>query len=719
MIRTYVNDTDITSSVEYGSLQLTDQLNNRRNTAKFRAFNTTISEAQVVEIFRWAKLTSSATSWTSSIVVDDTFQKSEFFYTGRKILIGYRGSSEEVVYVQSVNHNTKTITIVWTLRETHAVWEMIGWEIFAGVTLKNPVEEIGKSDTRSYTVDVADFSSMLDQKVIVDTYEDMYAREIVGRIVYDFTSDDSRVDLNECEVLTGITTSGVAITPTLSTEAIYKLKSINLGASGAWVATYRFPIAGSPVNISTYNRIRAWIKMMDLPANFISSITCRIIDGTGKKFEWNDGIISGPGWSYDSFDFTRSKWIGGTPSKTTATYFEIEIVALQAITLWDIKIDRISATSGGFTIRWVTKGNILFKDVRAQYKKPSTFIESLAKNNGFFWYVSTERDVQFFASEDRLAPMTVTDTSTNFNKLKITADITNLKNRQTVRGGQAPDSNLYDQFHVCDGEETSYRLDYPPKWLNVYVDTGGWFVLKTLGVENLVPDSSVDFVFNFSEKTVRNGSIATLNAGDVIKLEYYPYKDIRVQIRNQASIDLMKSLLWGDGIFDGAVISDASIKTFDEWRSRARAEINAYSNPILSATFETEMDGLEAGQIIHVTYPLFSIDSDFVIQKVDARQRTIDWPLLYSLSCGSSMYGLTEFFQYLLKRDGTWSIDVAEIVDVVQTIDETLIFSDAYIFKKKSPPFYVHSRNLPYDINLNFTEGGTANDAYVGFSQVA
>lgn len=82
-------------------------------------------------------------------------------------------------------------------------------------------------------MDVADFSSMLDQKVIVDTYEDMYAREIVGRIVYDFTSDDSRVDLNECEVLTGITTSGVAITPTLSTEAIYKLKSINLGASGA------------------------------------------------------------------------------------------------------------------------------------------------------------------------------------------------------------------------------------------------------------------------------------------------------------------------------------------------------------------------------------------------------------------------------------------------------------------------------------------------------
>lgn len=52
MIKIYVNDADITSSVEYGSLQITNQLNNRRNTAKFRIVNTIISEAQIVEIFR-------------------------------------------------------------------------------------------------------------------------------------------------------------------------------------------------------------------------------------------------------------------------------------------------------------------------------------------------------------------------------------------------------------------------------------------------------------------------------------------------------------------------------------------------------------------------------------------------------------------------------------------------------------------------------------------
>lgn len=174
--------------------------------------------------------------------------------------------------------------------------------------------------------------------------------------------------------------------------------------------------------------------MPSFPTDAVSSIEIRIIDGTGKAFEWTDAVIQGPGWSYDSFDFLRASWIGGTPSKTTATYFEIELVAKKAITLGDFKIDRIFSTSGGFTIREVDVGNIIFKDARAQYKKPSVFFEQLSKNNGFAWYVSTSRDIAFFASETRSAPFSLTDVSTNFGKLKITADITNLKNRQTVRG---------------------------------------------------------------------------------------------------------------------------------------------------------------------------------------------------------------------------------------------------------------------------------------------
>lgn len=140
------------------------------------------------------------------------------------------------------------------------------------------------------------------------------------------------------------------------------------------------------------------------------------------------------------------------------------------------------------------------------------------------------------------------------------------------------------------------------------------------------------------------------------------------------------------------MINDASFRTFDEARARAKAEIAAYANPVLTATFTTESEGLEVGQTIHVTDPVFSIDQDFVIQKIDKKVRDFSGILLSSVQAGTTLYGLTEFFQFLLKTYGTGNIDAAELVDRVQPIDETIIFSDALTSTKKTSVFYAHSR---------------------------
>lgn len=193
-------------------------------------------------------------------------------------------------------------------------------------------------------------------------------------------------------------------------------------------------------------------------------------------------------WSYDSFDFSRAT-ITGTPSKASITAVEVTLLATKAIPVGTFKLDHIFASSGGFSIRGVQKGNILFRDVRVQYKKPTTFVESLAKNDGFSWYVDNDRDIQYFASDGRAAPFSViAPTGKNYGGLKISADITNLKNRQVVRGGIAPSDFTYEQKHVCDGKETSYRLDYPPKGLviDISTDNGASWIPKSVGVENLV-----------------------------------------------------------------------------------------------------------------------------------------------------------------------------------------------------------------------------------------
>jgi hypothetical protein len=82
--------------------------------------------------------------------------------------------------------------------------------------------------------------------------------------------------------------------------------------------------------------------------------------------------------------------------------------------------------------------------------------------------------------------------------LSIEADITNLRNRQTVRGGEAPEQSLYTQDEISDGEEESYRLDYKPKTLRIYVSTDGGLTYpeKTVGVENLNEFYSPQIVTN-------------------------------------------------------------------------------------------------------------------------------------------------------------------------------------------------------------------------------
>lgn len=721
MILYYANNTDITASVQLGSLSIQEQANNRRNTARFVVNGTEISEAVRVDIYKAEKISALVNAGASSVSIpslDTTCESTDAFRPGTLARLGIKTANEEVLEVDSYSPLTGVLAFVTPTRYSHAKNEYVGKKLYSGVTLKNPREEIGKSDIISCSVDCSDLSTLFDTHNVVDTFVEKYAREIIGRVVYLGTADDDRLNFSDMESVGTISASGVAVTPTLDTgDKVYKNASVNIGSTGAGVATYTITPGGT-FDASSMDRLRLWLKMPTDYANWTTGFRVRAISSAGNYWQWDDAVLANKLWSYDSFDFSRST-IVGSPVKNTITAVEVSLTATKAVPVGTFKIDHVFFSRGGFSLRGVQGGNIFFKDVRSQYKKPTVLVESLAKNEGFFWFVDYDGDIKYFDSSSRPAPFSiVAPTGKNYGNLKITADITNLKNRQVVRGGIAPSDFLYEQKHVCDGKETSYRLDYPPKTLSIDVDMtgGGTFVSKTVGVENLVSDTSVDFVFNFSEKTLRNGAISVLPAGAVIRLTYYPYKDVRVSVKDDASIAAMKALLGGDGIFDGAVINDASFRTFDEARVRAKAELKAYANPILTATFSTETEGLEIGQIIRINDPSFDIDKDFVVQKIDKKVNNLSGRIVHSVQAGTTLFGLTEFFQYLLKLTGTGEIDTGELVDNVQGVDEVLVVTDTFQSKKKSNVFYAHARNGVYSFGLTFTEGGTANDAYADFS---
>lgn len=62
MLRIYASNTDVTQYVEYGSVKIAEQLNNRANTCNFEINQYKLDESEIVKIYECMELVSQANS---------------------------------------------------------------------------------------------------------------------------------------------------------------------------------------------------------------------------------------------------------------------------------------------------------------------------------------------------------------------------------------------------------------------------------------------------------------------------------------------------------------------------------------------------------------------------------------------------------------------------------------------------------------------------------
>lgn len=683
--RIYANDVDVTQYVSRQSLRITEQLNNRANICEFATLNYKISQSSIIYVYEWFEIRSDTTA-DDVIYVKDTFKRFENFKADDEIIIDPQWTRQFAV-INSIDHDLKTVSLSDNVTVT--AWTFVWRLIFAGTVERNPDEQIGFWENFEHFLTVSDRTVAMNRKNVVDVYENMYVREILWRMIYRFCANDSTIVLDSFD--DAWTEAGVARVMNDNTSDLVEwTASQSTWITGAWTATRTKTITTQDITDATDIRLR--YKITAGNASKITNMKVRI---------WNDASnylerIASFTWTFDeacrnyeSFKIERATTVW-TVNLATIDRSQIQVVWTASITGGGILFDQITATSWWFTLQWSARGNRVFTKVNWNYEKLTNILENLCKKESLFWRVDYEKNVKIFESNDTPAPFDITDTSKNYWNLSIKADTSMLRNRQVVRGGEAASSVQYTQIIVADGQERSFQLDYKPKDVTVEVDTWSWYVSKTVGVENLVDETTVDFVFNFQEKFVRNASHATLSAWHKIRIKYYPYNSVRVVVSDPASIIAMKALAGGDGIFDGPVINDPLITSFDDARKRARAEIEAYANPVVSANFVTEQWWLHAWQIIRIQDTSRTLDQNFLIQKV-VRNSIDGAKSSYQVECASTMFGLIEFFQLLLKNAWKTGEDASEIVDIVISSDETITFTFSATLTQKSYVFLAWS----------------------------
>ena len=489
-------------------------------------------------------------------------------------------------------------------------------------------------------------------------------------------------------------------------------------------------LSGTPVK----GRLMTWFKTSDQAD--ITTLKIKIGSASGHCAEFTVTLRATTDWQYHELKFVNAT-ITGTPDWTAVDYASIVITETANGT---IKINGLRVNAEGSFTMFNVEPTPIFEDLRSPQIKPMAFLKQISDVWDYVYYIDYERDIHYKDKENDPAPFEITGTSDNFTDLKIEADVSNVGNRIIIRGGEQISTSIYSEVKEGNNASREWLMKNKFANLVITVDnntstdtteagttttnikatghglvTGDYIVnrsrsnavreivridndnftveavtgqttgdtfskfatTKTIGIEGLSDETTVQYVYNSNEKSVRATEIeSTLPAGTFIKFSYNERVTIKIQYTDSASSDALKALgMMGDGIIDLDTYTDKNITDITTALTIAEAKVRAFSNAIINGSFITEQKGLKAGQILHISESINrNIDEYYVIQQVTKKQREGRFKdnFEFSVTFGTTLFGWIEFMQKLLRTKDAIELNVDDIVETYVEGKETI-----------------------------------------------
>ena len=394
-----------------------------------------------------------------------------------------------------------------------------------------------------------------------------------------------------------------------------------------------------------------------------------VLDGADKIFAGIllsvEEIIDGQALKYN---VKCKDWTHYLDRKLVTERYENQTVN-QIIT--DINTNYLS----GFTVVNVDCG-IEIESIAFNKMSVSKCIELLAKQINYSWYVDYEKDIHFFTRNKELSEFDLTDDNGKhiFDSLKIKDDLSQIRNRVIIRGGDMEGSNRTENF-VGDGTKKTFALGHKFKEKPTVIVNA---VAQTVGIDFLDEDTDYDCLWNFNEKYLR--FVVAPGNGLAGTAEGIPLIPIIIQVESDESII-------DYGVYEFSKI-DKTIETKEEAKQYAISQIEAYALTIQEGSFQTYDSGLRSGQLINIHSTIRGIDENFLIQKVSLKMRTpVDGIWTVTLATLRTM-GIIDFLQDLLSaQDKQIKVDEDAVLEKYYIDNQTLGITEEISLKTKYEDF--------------------------------
>ena len=325
----------------------------------------------------------------------------------------------------------------------------------------------------------------------------------------------------------------------------------------------------------------------------------------------------------------------------------------------------------GVTAGTIEDGPVISKAVY-NYIKATDALDYLKNVTGLNWNINHNKQLNFFSNASNVSPWMLTDLVPHEN-FKRTRTRDQYRNKQYLRAGTGKTSvqTLEKPAPAPDGVSRNFVLRFPIAEKPVIYVNSTAVLSANIGVNGL--DTGKDWYFSYGSNTVsQSGSAAVLTAGSTIETTYIGLYPIIAVIDEPAQISARQAIETGtSGIYE-SVVTEKSINENNQAIEYSEGLVLKYGVIPSIVTFDTEVPGLQAGQLLPIQKSLYGINSSFLIESVQISAAD-SGATNYSVRCldGSSLGGWEEWFKELLKGNREFVINENEVVILLNVQTET------------------------------------------------
>lgn len=540
-----------------------------------------------------------------------------------------------------------------------------GTRIFGGYVTKRMREHISK-DLYHVSIEVKDYSFDFTRRFITESFDNKTQIYIANSIVNESMNTKQKV-------IDGFDEGWSAGTHETS-KIVSGQKSLlisNTSSNKSITVDLTALSDGSSSPDSDY--IQMWFYIDDI-SNF-TSMTLKLGTSTltshfVKSFTSSESWIN-EGWCWFNVlksDFTKVGSLG---------WDQVAKVQVECVGSSDVYFDDLRLVQANQFDKYAierTEKTIISK--KFNLDSCSQAFKELAKEIGYFFYVSENKNIHLQPSDYEFAPF-VAEVGVGgtiiTNSLKYEDDLTDVKNVVYLRGGNYEQSGSVTDEFKGDGERVYFPMRTTINAVTVSVDTGSGFVVQAVGRDFIdTDDGTYDWFVNKDQKYIRQAASATtLSSTDIIKIVYNPDLPVFVKVQDTASI-----ATYGQSEFK---IIDRTVEDRDAAKERARAEIDLYKEPYGEGSYMTYKDSLRVGHNQQIIDSAIGFNSYFIVYSITAKIHS-NTKLVYSVEFISKQkQTLTETLVNLILRDDKLvAASRTEELDEIKVHDESILIQESH-----------------------------------------